>query len=131
MRHPSLRAWPPPLAAGEDTYQEFTAGTVAVKRVVTDSAGLARDHRARVGDPSCVRSVSRRRPSPRGNPHYVDYTVTWTGMTGGETRLTGIRVELRIDGLRARPRLVFHGVAMTPLCMLTGSAGRTPSSRRR
>jgi hypothetical protein len=33
-----------------------------------------------------------------------------------------IRLELRIDGLRARPRLLFHGMAMTPLWMLTRTA---------
>ena len=34
-------------------------------------------------------------------PSVVDYSVTWTGMTGGEPRPTVIRLELRIDGLRA------------------------------
>jgi len=43
-------------------------------------------------------------------------------MTGGEIRPTVIRLELRIDGLRARPRLLFHDVAMTPLWMLTRHA---------
>ncbi len=36
MRLPSLRTWPMPLAVGEDTYQEFTAGTIPVRRVMTD-----------------------------------------------------------------------------------------------
>ena len=41
MRLPSLRAWPPPLAVGEDVYQEFIAGTIPVKRVVTDSVSCS------------------------------------------------------------------------------------------
>jgi hypothetical protein len=50
------------------------------------------------------------------------YTVTWAGMTGGEPRETLIRLELRIDGLRARPRLLFHDIATTPLWTLTRKA---------
>jgi hypothetical protein len=34
---PTLRPWPPVLPAGEDTYQEFVAGTIPVTRLVTDS----------------------------------------------------------------------------------------------
>ena len=37
MRLPTLRPWPPVLPAGEDTYQEFVAGTIPVTRLVTDS----------------------------------------------------------------------------------------------
>lgn len=33
-----------------------------------------------------------------------------------------IRLELRIDGLRGRPRLLFEGIAMTPLWMLADGA---------
>ena len=40
MRLPSLRPWPPVLPAGEDAYQEFVAGTIAVTRVVTDEEDL-------------------------------------------------------------------------------------------
>lgn len=53
----------------------------------------------------------------------VDYVATWTGMTGGATRPTVIRLELKIDGLRARPRLLFTGHAMEPLWLFADGAG--------
>jgi hypothetical protein len=52
----------------------------------------------------------------------VHYLVTWTGVTGGETRPTVIRLELRISGLRERPRLLFEGDAMAPLWILADGA---------
>ena len=69
----------------------------------------------------------------------VDYVATWTGMTGDATRPTVIRLELKIDGLRARPRLLFTGHAMEPLWLLADGAwlglvlhpsGDGPSSSR-
>jgi hypothetical protein len=61
----------------------------------------------------------RRAKAPVEN---VDYVATWTGMTGGEKRPTVIRLELRIDGLRARPRLLFTGHAMEPLWLFADGA---------
>jgi hypothetical protein len=52
----------------------------------------------------------------------VDYVATGTGMIGDATRPTVIRLELKIDGLRARPRLLFTGHAMKPLWLLADSA---------
>jgi hypothetical protein len=52
----------------------------------------------------------------------VDYVATWTGMTGGATRPTVIRLELKIDGLRARSRLLFTGHAMEPLWLFADGA---------
>ena len=122
MRLPSLRAWPPPLAAGEDTYQEFIAGTIPVKRVVTDSNEVLVIVEHEWGVLRAFDDYLDAIRQREGPPEVVDYSVTWTGMTGGETRPTVIRLELRIDGLRARPRLLFHDVAMTPLWMLTQGA---------
>ena len=122
MRLPSLRAWPPPLAAGEDTYQEFIAGTIPVKRVVTDSNEVLVIVEHEWGILRAFDEYLDAIRQREGPPEVVDYSVTWTGMTGGETRPTVIRLELRIDGLRARPRLLFHDVAMTPLWMLTQGA---------
>ena len=122
MRLPSLRAWPPPLAAGEDTYQEFIAGTIPVKRVVTDSNEVLVIVEHEWGILRAFDEYLDAIRQREGPPEVVDYSVTWTGMTGGETRPTVIRLELRIDGLRARPRLLFHDVAMTPLWMLTQHA---------
>ena len=36
MRLPSPRTWPFPVVVGEDTYQEFTAGTIPVRRVMAE-----------------------------------------------------------------------------------------------
>ena len=121
MRLPTLRPWPPVLPAGEDTYQEFVAGTIPVTRVVTDEEDLVIvEHEWGI-----LRAFDEFLDAIRGRKgplELVDYTVTWTGMTGGETKPTVIRLELRIDGLRARPRLLFEGMAMTPLWMLTRTA---------
>ena len=122
MRLPSLRAWPAPLAAGEDTYQEFIAGTIPVKRVVTDGNDVLVIVEHEWGIQRAFDEYLDAIRQREGPPEVVDYSVTWTGMTGGETRPTVIRLELRIDGLRARPRLLFHDVAMTPLWMLTQHA---------
>jgi hypothetical protein len=121
MRLPSLRPWPPVLPVGEDTYQEFTAGTIPVKRVVTGEEDLVIvEHEWGI-----LRAFDEYLEAIRGGkdrPRLVDYTVTWAGMTGSETKPRVIRLELRVDGLRARPRLLFHGIAMTPLWMLTRRA---------
>ena len=52
----------------------------------------------------------------------VDYTVTWTVITGWEPWPPVIRLELKIDGLNARPRLLFRGETMLPLWLLTDGA---------
>ena len=121
MRLPTLRPWPPVLPAGEDTYQEFVAGTIPVTRIVTDEEDLVIvEHEWGI-----LRAFDEFLDAIRGRkgpPELVDYTVTWTGMTGGETKPTVIRLELRIDGLRARPRLLFHDIATPPLWTLTRKA---------
>ena len=122
MRLPTLRPWPPVLPAGEDTYQEFVAGTISVTRVVTDSNELVVlvEHEwgiLRAFD-EYLDAIRERRCRPEG----TGYTITWVGMAGGEPRDTLIRLELRIDGLRARPRLLFHDIATPPLWTLTRKA---------
>ena len=52
----------------------------------------------------------------------VDYTVTWTAITGWEPWPPVIRLELKIDGLNARPRLLFRGETMLPLWLLADGA---------
>jgi hypothetical protein len=51
----------------------------------------------------------------------VDYVATWTGMTGDVTGPTVIWVELKIDGLRARLRLLFTGHAVEPWLFADGA----------
>ena len=115
MRLPSLRTWPMPLVVGEDAYQEFTAGTIPVRRVMTDdpdSLVLVEHERGFMPVFDEHLDAVRRGEAPMAN---VDYVATWAGMTGDATRPTVIRLELKIDGLRARPRLLFTGHAMEPL----------------
>jgi hypothetical protein len=122
MRLPSLRTWPLPEVVGEDAYEEVTAGTIRVQRVVTDGVGwLVIVEHERGILPAFDRHLAAVR---RGEVavENIDYLVTWTGVTGGETRPTVILLELRIDGLSARPRLLFEGVAIAPLWMLADGA---------
>ncbi len=122
MRLPTVRPWPPVLPAGEDIYQEFVAGTIPVTRLVTDSNEVLVivEHEWGIlhGFDEYLDAIRERErpPGPAG------YMVTWTGMAGGEPRETLIRLELRIDGLRARPRLLFHDIATPPLWTLTWKA---------
>jgi hypothetical protein len=122
MRLPSLRTWPFPVVVGEDAYQEFTAGTIPVRRVMTDdpdSLVLVEHERGFMAVFDEHLGAVRRGEVPTEN---VDYVATWTGMTGDATRPTVIRLELKIDGLRARPRLLFTGHAMEPLWLFADGA---------
>lgn len=122
MRLPSLRAWPLPLVVGEDCYQEFTAGTIPVRRVVTDGIGwlvIVEHERGFLPAFDEHLAAVRRREAPVEN---VDYRVTWTGMTGDQLRPNVIRLELKIKGLRVRPRLLFKVNAMAPLWLLVDGA---------
>jgi hypothetical protein len=118
-----LRAQRPmPLAVGEDTYQEFTAGTIPVRRVMAeDPVSLVLVEHERGFMPVFDEHLGAVRRGEVATEN-VDYVTTWTGMTGDATRPTVIRLELRIDGLRARPRLLFTGHAMTPLWLLADGA---------
>ena len=122
MRLPSLRTWPFPVVVGEEAYQEFTAGTIPVRRVMAeDPASLVIVEHERGFMPVFDEHLGavRRAEAPMES---VDYVATWTGMTGGEKRPTLIRLELKIDGLRARPRLLFTGHAMEPLWLFADGA---------
>jgi hypothetical protein len=122
MRLPTLRPWPPVLPAGEDTYQEFVAGTIPVTRVVTDNNQvlvLVEHEWGILGAFDEYLDAIRERQGP---PELTDYTITWVGMAGGVPRETLVRLELRIDGLRARPRLLFHDIATRALWTLTRKA---------
>lgn len=122
MRLPSLRTWPFPVVVGEEAYQEFTAGTIPVRRVMAeDPASLVIVEHERGFMPVFDEHLGavRRAEAPMES---VDYVATWTGMTGDATRPTVIRLELKIDGLRARPRLLFTGHAMEPLWLFADGA---------
>ena len=122
MRLPTLRSWPPVLPAGEDVLQEFTAGTIPVTRVVTESnqvVVLVEHEWGILGAfDEYLDAIRERRCEPTG----AGYTITWVGMARSVPRQTLIRLELRIDGLRARPRLLFDDIATPPLWTLTRRA---------
>jgi hypothetical protein len=118
MRFRSLRTWPFPVVVGEEAYQEFTAGTIPVRRVMTDDpASLVLVEHERGFMPVFDEHLGAVRRAEAATES-VDYVATWTGMTGGATRPTVIRLELRIDGLRARPGLLFTGHAMERLWLV-------------
>jgi hypothetical protein len=122
MRLPSRRTWPLPVMVGDEAYQEFTAGTIPVRRVMTDdpdSLVLVEHERGFMPVFDEHLDAVRRAEAATEN---VDYVATWTGMTGDATRPTVIRLELKIDGLRARPRLLFTGHAMEPLWLFADGA---------
>lgn len=122
MRLPSLRTWPFPVVVGEEAYQEFTSGTIPVRRVMAeDRASLVLVEHERGFMPVFDEHLDavRRAEAPMEN---VDYVATWTGMTGDASRPTVIRLELKIDGLRVRPRLLFTGHAMEPLWLFAHGA---------
>jgi hypothetical protein len=107
---------------GEDAYQEFTAGAIPVRRVVAGGVGwlvIVEHERGFLPAFDQHLEAVRRGEAPIEN---VGYVVTWSGMTGDGFRATVIRLELRVDGLRARTRLVFKGEALSPLWRLTEGA---------
>jgi hypothetical protein len=129
MRLPSLRAWPFPVVAGEEAYQEFTAGTIPVRRVMAeDPASLVLVEHERGFMPVFDEHLGAVRRAEAATEN-VDYVATWTGMTGDATRPTVIRLELKIDGLRARPRLLDDAL----VAVRRRRVGRlgAPSQRRR
>jgi hypothetical protein len=122
MQLSSLRRQPTLVDVGPAGYQEFTAGTIPVRGVLADEEGalVLVEHqrgvmRAFDGHLGAVRTGG----APREN---VDYNVTWTAITGWEPWPPVVRLELRIDGLNARPRLLFKGETMLPLWLLADGA---------
>ncbi len=122
MRLPSFRTEPRPVDVGPAGYQEFTAGTVPVRRVAADWQGdvaLIEHERGYVRVFDEHLHAVRRRAAQVEN---VDYVVTWTAITGVEPWPAVVRLELTIDGLRSRPRLLFRGHTMRPLWLLADGA---------
>jgi hypothetical protein len=122
MRLPSFRTEPRAVDVGAAGYQEFTAGTIPVRRVAADWEGdvvLIEHERGYLRAFDEHLDAVRRRAAQVED---VDYVVTWTGITGVEPWPSVVRLELTIDGLRSRPRLLFRGHTMRPLWLL----GPTP-----
>ena len=122
MRPSSLRRLPPLVDVGPAGYQEFTAGTIPVRGVLTDEEGtlvLVEHQRGIMRAFDEHLSAGNAGDVPLEN---VDYTVTWTAITGREPWPPVVRLELKIDGLNARPRLLFGGETMLPLWLLADGA---------
>ena len=122
MRLSSLRRQPTLVDVGPAGYQEFTAGTIPVRGVLADEEGalvLVEHERGFMRAFDEHLSAVRTGGAPLEN---VDYTVTWTAITGWEPWPPVVRLELKIDGLNARPRLLFRGETMLPLWLLADGA---------
>jgi hypothetical protein len=122
MRPSSLRRPPTLVDVGPAGYQEFTAGTIPVRGVMADEEGelvLVEHQRGVMRAFDEHLGAVRTGAAPREN---VDYTVTWTAITGWEPYPPAVRLELRIDGLNARPRLLFTGETVLPLWLLADGA---------
>jgi hypothetical protein len=122
MQLSSLRRQPTLVDVGPSGYQEFTAGTIPVRGVLSDEEGalvLVEHKRGVMRAFDEHLNAVRTGAAPLEN---VDYTVTWTAITGWEPWPPVIRLELKIDGLNARPRLLFRGETMLPLWLLADGA---------
>lgn len=108
---------------GADGYQEFCAGTIQVKRVLT------------LEGRSPIVAVEHQRGFQRAFDKHLDgvlaravrhwgvaYRVIWLGVTGGPAGPSLVRLELVIDGLRPRVRLLFKPGTLPPLWFLAGGA---------
>ena len=122
MRPSSLRRQPTLVDVGPAGHQEFTAGTIPVRGVLADEEGelvLVEHQRGVMRAFDEHLSAAQAGAFPLEN---VDYTVTWTAITGWEPWPPVIRLELKIGGLNARPRLLFRGETMLPLWLLADEA---------
>lgn len=109
----------------EGGYQEFTAGTIPVKAVLALAKGNAPSSVVVQHERGYLTSFDehldrvRDGDAPDGD---VDYEVTWAAISGSDAKPAVIRLELRINGLTVRPRLVFTGPDITPLWLLCDGA---------
>ena len=112
MRLSTLRRQPTLVDVGPAGYQEFTAGTIPIRGVMADEEGtfvLVEHQRGVMRAFDEHLEAVRTGGAPREN---VDYTVTWTAITDSEPWPPVVRLELKLDGLNARPRLLFKGETM-------------------
>lgn len=122
MRLSSVRRQTTLVDVGPPGYREFTAGTIPACGVLADDVGslvLVEHERGFMRAFDEHLSAVRTGGAPVEN---VDYAVTWIGITGSEPCPPVVRLELKIDGLNARPRLLFRGETMSPLWLLADGA---------
>jgi hypothetical protein len=103
---------------GEGGRQEFVAGAIPLRAVIAlqDAPLVLVQHRR-----GFLRAFDEHLDAVRERAvgaEQIDYQVTWLGMTGGEGWPPLVRLELRLDGLRVRPRLLFEPGTHEPLWLL-------------
>jgi hypothetical protein len=108
---------------GADGYQEFAAGAIPIKRA------LACDRRSPVVFVEHAQGFQRAFDRHLGAvlkatapARKVHYQVTWAGVTAGPAGPPLVRLELAIDGLKPRVRLLFRGGLLPPLWFLARGA---------
>ena len=119
MRTFPFRTPMPLQEVGADGYQEFQAGAIPVKSVLTSldpSPLVLVEHQRGFQLPF---DELRQRTSASDK---VDYQASWAGITGGPAGAAPIRLELQIDGLRARARLLFKAGTLPALWLLAEGA---------
>lgn len=119
MRPFRLRTRSPLQEVGAGGYQEFSAGTIPVRSVgaFIDDQPLVLVEHERGFQLAFDKHLDAVRKG--GAPFRdVDYLATWTGMTRGPAGPPLVRLELAIDGLRPRVRLLFKGGILPPLWLL-------------
>jgi hypothetical protein len=110
-------------AVGADGYQEFQAGAIPLKKLLTslDPPPLVLLEHERGFQRQFDQHLDavRKRAAPCED---LDYAATWAGITGGPAGAALIRLELQIDGLRARSRLLFRDGILPALWFLAEGA---------
>lgn len=123
MRPFRLRRRSPLRAVGADNYQEFVAGAIPVRNVglITGREPLILVEHQRGFQLAFDKHLDELRAG-MAPVEDVDYRATWTGIGGGPAGPPLVRLELQIDGLRPRVRLLFKGGTLQPLWMLAAGA---------
>lgn len=108
---------------GAAGYQEFAAGAIPIRHALTltGSEPLVLVEHRRGFQLAFDRHLDtvRKGIAPCRD---VDYLATWSGMTSGPARPPLVRLDLAIDGLRPRVRLLFKGGTLPPLWLLADDA---------
>ena len=122
MRRPHSPRRLPLQPVGADGYQEFTAGAIPIKHAlaVPGEPLLLVEHQRgyQLGFDRHLDEVRKRLAPVRE----VDYRATWAGMTGGPAGPPLVRLDLAIDGLHPRVRLLFKDHLAEALWLLADGA---------
>ena len=111
-----------PVDVDPADYEQFTGGTAPVRRVFADWQGdlvLVEHERGHLhAFDEHLRAVRRH----IAEVEVVDHELTWSAITGADSWPGVVRLELSIDRLRCRPRLLFCGHTLRLLWLLADGA---------